>query len=259
MTIMNRIDELFRIKRKNILSVYFTAGYPRVESTTEIIRLLEHNGADMIEIGMPFSDPLADGPVIQQTGAEAIANGMTISKLFEQLMNIRTEVRVPVILMGYLNPVLRYGFSRFCNSAAECGVDGLIIPDLPPEIYEKYYRKEPEALGLKMIFLVTPDTPVERIRFIDQLCSGFLYLVSSKSITGNVKQFETTQTDYFKRISSMGLRNPLLAGFGIHDRQTKEQVFDHLNGAVIGSAYLRALQSDNNIEKATGKFFSGLL
>lgn len=255
---MNRIDELFRIKQKNILSVYFTAGYPSLESTREIIRSLDRNGADLIEIGMPFSDPLADGPVIQQTGNEALLNGMTISLLFNQLATIREKTNIPLILMGYLNPVLQFGFANFCTFAEKCGIDGLIIPDLPPEEYAGY-RHEIEMRDLRMIFLITPDTPDKRIRFIDSQSSGFLYLVSSKATTGNVEKFGTTQVAYFKKISSMGLKNPLLAGFGIHDRQTKDQVFDHLNGAVIGSAYLRALQKDSTIEKATNEFLSGLL
>ncbi|HEX2919766.1 MAG TPA: tryptophan synthase subunit alpha [Bacteroidales bacterium] len=255
---MNRIDNLFRTKKKNILSIYFTAGYPSLNSVTEIIKSLDNNGADMIEIGIPFSDPLADGPVIQQTGTIAISNGMTLELLFEQLRNIRQITDKCLLLMGYLNPVLQYGYREFCRKAKECGIDGLIIPDLPPDLFNSAYREETIKNDLRFVFLITPETSSERVRYIDELSSGFLYLVSSKATTGNLKAFDSSQIEYFRRISSMNLNNPLMAGFGIHSRETKEQVFSYLNGAIIGSAYLRALQAENDVDKATERFFWGL-
>lgn len=256
---MNRIEQLFGARRKKILSVYFTAGYPALESTTEIIQSLESNGADMVEIGIPFSDPLADGPAIQHSGSIAISNGMTLNVLFRQLVHIRKKSKIPLILMGYLNSILQFGFSEFCSNAKKCGIDGLIIPDLPPEEFVGEYRKEASKNNLSFIFLVTPDTDPGRILYIDSICSGFLYLVSSKSITGNVEAFNSSQAGYFERISSMGLKNPLLAGFGIHDRGTMELAFRYLDGAIIGSAYLRSLLQESTIDKSTEKFMSVLL
>jgi tryptophan synthase alpha chain len=255
---MNRIDNLFRIKREKILSVYFTAGYPSLYSVEEIILLLEKNGADMIEIGIPYSDPLADGPVIQETGRIAIENGMTIRNLFFQLQNIRKKTAVPLLLMGYLNPVLQFGFRDFCKSAAEAGIDGLIIPDLPMIEYEKEYSKMVIENGLKNIFLITPDTSGRRIRQIDELSTGFIYMVSSASTTGKTGSFSAEQLDYFKRIASMKLKNPAIAGFGIHNRETKEQVFRYVNGAIVGSAYMRALKEGDSIEIATAAFLKSL-
>ena len=255
---MNLIDSLFHSKSANILSIYFTAGFPSAGSVEEIILSLEKNGADMIEIGLPYSDPLADGPVIQETSKVAISNGMTISNLFLQLKDIRKRSSVPLLLMGYLNPVIRFGFKRFCKEASDAGIDGLIIPDLPLHEYVKEHKSIADSYGLKNIFLITPDTSEQRIRQIDTLSNGFIYMVSSASITGKTQDFSLKQVEYFKRISEMKLKNPVLAGFGIHDRQTKEQVFSHLNGAVIGSAYLRALQNGKSIEESTREFFMSL-
>lgn len=255
---MNRIEGLFRSKRENILSVYFTAGYPSLNTIEEIILSLGRNGADMIEIGIPYSDPLADGEVIQETSKVAINNGMTISELFFRLKDIRKRSSIPLLLMGYMNPVIRFGFERFCMGASAAGIDGLIIPDLPLHEYRDEYMKTTEKYGLKNIFLITPDTSEKRIREIDNLSNGFIYLVSSASVTGKRQGFSSKQVEYFERISGMKLKNPVLAGFGIHDRKTKEQVFRHLNGAIIGSAYLRSLQKGKSIEESTREFMDSL-
>jgi tryptophan synthase alpha chain len=255
---MNRIDNLFRTKKKKILSVYFTAGYPTLNSVEEIIMVLEKHGADMIEIGIPYSDPLADGPVIQETSKIAIENGMTMKNLFSQLQNIRKKTSVPLLLMGYLNPVLQFGFLDFCKSAADAGIDGLIIPDLPMKEYEREYSKIVKQYNLKNIFLVTPDTSGKRIRQIDDLSTGFIYMVSSASTTGKTRSFSQEQLGYFKRIESMKLKNPAMAGFGIYNHETKEQVFRYVNGAIVGSAYMRAIKNCNSLEESTADFFNSL-
>jgi tryptophan synthase alpha chain len=254
---MNRIDRLFETKKAGILSVYFTAGYPSVDSVEEIILLLEENGVDMIEIGIPYSDPLADGPVIQETSKEAIAGGMTIETLLQQLKDIRKKVNIPLLLMGYLNPVLQYGFERFCKKAAEAGIDGLIIPDLPLREYKAHYEKVVTGNNLKNIFLITPDTSDERISEIDDCSTGFIYMVSSASTTGRTKGFRDKDLEYFRRISSMKLKNPLLAGFGIHNRETLEQVSNYCRGAIIGSAFMRSLKA-NGIEGGVTEFFKSI-
>jgi tryptophan synthase alpha chain len=255
---MNRIDRLFKTKNKKVLSIYFTAGFPIANSVEKIILLLEKTGADMIEIGMPYSDPLADGPVIQETSKIAISNGMTIENLFDQLQNIREKTSIPLLLMGYINPIMQFGFNRFCERASGCGIDGFIIPDLPYNEYKMNYSKTLTANDLKSIFLITPDTSEKRIRQIDELCSGFIYMVSSAAITGQTQIFDNNQLDYFKRIASMNLKNPTLVGFGIHNRETLTQVFNYSNGAIVGSAYMRTLQKNKNIEEATKNFFKSL-
>lgn len=255
---MNRIDKLFRTKKKNILSVYFTAGYPSGDSVEEIILLLGKNGADMIELGIPYSDPLADGPVIQESARIAINNGMTLENLFVQIKDIRKKTGIPLLLMGYINPVIQFGFSRFCKCANDAGIDGLIIPDLPMAEYEMYFRESVMNNNLKNVFLITPDTSEERIRQIDEKSTGFIYIVSSASTTGETKSFDEKNISYFERISGMKLKNPILAGFGIHNRETLEQVNRSCNGAVIGSAYMRALQVSNSIEEGTVSFFKNL-
>jgi tryptophan synthase alpha chain len=255
---MNRIDNLFQTKKEKILSVYFTAGFPSLDSVEKIILLLEKNGADMVEIGIPYSDPLADGPVIQETGRVAIENGMTLRILFKQLKNIRKKCSIPLLLMGYINPILQFGFEAFCRSAADGGIDGLIIPDLPLPEFERHYMQTVKEYNLKNIFLITPDTNDQRIRQIDDLSTGFIYLVSSASTTGKSEIFGDSQLMYFRRIASMGLKNPAMAGFGIYNHETLAQVHDHLQGAIIGSAYLRVLKSNNSIEEDTAGFFRSL-
>lgn len=254
---MSRIQELFKRKQHNVLNVYCTAGYPQLNSTLEVMRALQESGADLIELGMPYSDPLADGPVIQASSAVALAKGMTITKLFEQLKDCRKEIQVPVVLMGYLNPVLQYGFERFCADAAKVGIDGLIIPDIPVYEFETEYRDTIKKYGLDFIFLVTPETSEERIRKIDSLSSGFLYAVSSSSITGSDKDFGAVE-NYLQRLGGMRLKNPILVGFGIKDKQTFETASRYTAGAIIGSAYIRALQKSNDVKKETREFLEAV-
>lgn len=254
---MSRIGELFKRKQHKVLNVYCTAGYPRLDSTVEVMKALQENGADLIELGMPYSDPLADGPVIQASSAVALANGMTITKLFTQLKDFRKEIRVPVVLMGYLNPVLQYGFERFCTDAAAVGIDGLIIPDIPVYEFETEYKSIVDRCNLDFIFLVTPETPEERIRKIDALSSGFLYAVSSSSITGSDKDFRAVE-DYLQRLKNMKLTNPVLVGFGIKDKTTFEAASKYTAGAIIGSAYIKALQRSGDVKKETKEFLEAV-
>ena len=251
---MSRIQELFNLKKNNVLNVYCTAGYPGLESTLEVMRALQDTGADIIELGIPYSDPLADGPVIQQSGSIAIANGMSIETLFNQLRNFRTSILVPVVLMGYMNPVLQYGFENFCRQAAALQIDGLILPDLPEYEFESEYGPIMQRHNLDFIFLVTPETSEERVRKLDSLSTGFLYAVSSSSTTGNNKNMTDVEA-YLKRLKSYRLKNPLLVGFGIKDKETFEAACAYANGAIIGSAYIKALENSNDIKKATETFF----
>lgn len=255
---MNRIDKLFKEKKEKILSVYFTAGYPEIDSVEELILSIERNGGDMIEIGIPYSDPLADGPVIQETGKIAIAKGMTIRNLFQQLTGIRKKSSIPLLMMGYINPILQYGFENFCKSAAETGIDGLIIPDLPVPEYVSLYRDIVISNNLKNIFLITPDTPEPRIREIDEVSTGFLYLVSSASTTGKTREFGPEQLGYFKRISEMKLKNPLMAGFGIYNYTTFQQACTYCNGAIVGSAFMRELLKNEPVEETVVNFLKTL-
>jgi tryptophan synthase alpha chain len=255
---MSRITELFERKKERVLNVYCTAGYPQLNSTLEVMKALQNSGADLIELGMPYSDPLADGPVIQASSATALQNGMTIAKLFEQLRDFRKEINVPVVLMGYLNPLLQYGFENFCAKASEAGVDGLIIPDIPMYEYEAEYAAIVKKHGLDFIFLVTPETSEERIKKLDSLSSGFLYAVSSSSLTGSDKDFSAVES-YLQRLQSMQLRNPILVGFGIKDKATFEAASKYANGAIIGSAYIKALEGKSDVESATKEFLRGII
>lgn len=255
---MNRIDELFSKKKLRVLNVYCTAGYPHLDSTTAVLKSLQEYGADLIEIGMPYSDPLADGPVIQQSNMVALANGMSIHVLFEQLKNVRENIHLPIILMGYMNPILQYGLENFCAAAAAVGVDGVILPDLPMYEFETEYRELFERHNLRFIFLVTPETGEERIRKIDGLCSGFLYAVSSSSTTGNNKAIED-QSMYFKHLHDMKLQNPILVGFGIKDSATFDAACEYTNGAIIGSAYIKALSNTTDIDRSTKEFLNEVL
>jgi tryptophan synthase alpha chain len=254
---MSRIQELFRRKKRRVLNVYCTAGYPQLTSTLDVMKALQEGGADLIELGMPYSDPLADGPVIQASSAVALANGMTISGLFEQLKDFRKEIELPVVLMGYLNPVLQYGFERFCAEAAQVGIDGLIIPDIPVYEFETEYKVLTEKYGLDFIFLITPETPEQRVRKIDSLSSGFLYAVSSSSITGSDKDFGAVEA-YLQRLEGMELTNPILVGFGIRDKETFDAASKYTAGAIIGSAYIKALQKSNDINKETRAFLEAV-
>lgn len=238
---MNRIQQLFDKKPSDILSVFFTAGYPKLDQTLEIIEQLASNGVDLIEIGMPYSDPIADGETIQRSSLAALENGMTLPVLFEQLAAIRSKVDIPLILMGYINPVLQYGLDHFLAKAAEVGIDGMILPDLPMYEYENMYRPQFQAHGLSNIFLITPQTSADRIRKIDELSEAFIYMVSTDSTTGKTEGFGPQQLAYFDRINQMNLRNPRLIGFGISDNQSFRAACDHAAGAIIGSAFIKAI------------------
>jgi len=254
----NRFTTLFEQKIKNVLNIYCTAGYPELHSTIEVMEALQDNAADIIELGMPYSDPLADGPVIQQSNMVALENGMSIPLLFEQLKDMRNSIHIPVILMGYMNPVMQYGVERFCSDAAKAGIDGIILPDLPMHEFETEYQQYFNRYGLKFIFLVTPETSDDRIRRIDELGSGFIYAVSSSSTTGNDKAIED-QEPYFKRLQSMNLKNPVMAGFGIKDKRTFLTASKYCNGVIIGSAYINALKNTPGIKKATKEFLNTVM
>ncbi len=254
---MNRIDQLFR-RKKNILNIYLTAGYPQADDTVKIVRILESAGVDMVEIGMPFSDPLADGPVIQHSSNVAIKNGITLQKIFDQVAEIRRQSSLPILLMGYLNQLMAFGEEAFFRRAAEAGVDGLIIPDLPPAIFRKQYKTGLRETGLNMVFLISPHTSTERIRELDAESTGFLYLVSSSSITGRNLRLEEKQKTYFERIRKMDLKNPTLIGFGIHDRKTFETACQYASGAIIGSAFIRALESPLPLSQSIPQFIQNI-
>ena len=255
---MNRLEELFQRKKEKVLNVYCTAGYPQLDSTVKVMKALQDNGADLIELGMPYSDPLADGPVIQASGSKALENGMSIEVLFQQLKDFRKEIYVPIILMGYMNPVLQFGFEKFCQYCADAPIDGLILPDLPEYEFETEYGAIIQRYGLDFIFLVTPETSEERIKKLDSLSRGFLYAVSSSSITGSDKDFSPVET-YLERLQKMQLKNPILVGFGIKDKQTFFAACKHANGAIIGSAYIKALENTTDIEEATKTFLESIL
>lgn len=247
---MNRIKTKLQ-EHKKLLSIYFTAGYPRINDTVSIIQDLEKNGVDMIEIGLPFSDPLADGPTIQASSTQALQNGMTTEVLFNQLKDIRKTVGIPLIIMGYFNPMFQYGVEAFCKKCQEIGIDGLIIPDLPVDVYHDEYQAIFEKYGLINVFLITPQTSNERIRYIDSISNGFIYMVSSASTTGAQSGFGDEQTQYFKRIADMNLNNPQIVGFGISNNETFTQATQYAKGAIIGSAFVKHITNEgiNTINK----------
>lgn len=254
---LNRFRTLFEKKKDKVLNVYCTAGFPQKNSTMEVLTSLQNAGADIIELGMPYSDPLADGEVIQESSLTALQNGMTLELLFQQLQDMRNTIHVPIVLMGYMNPVLQYGFEKFCSDAKTVGVDGLILPDLPEYEYEKMYADIIKKNNLNFIFLITPETSVDRIKKLDQLSSGFLYAVSSSSTTGS--QIDANQVDaYLKRLQSYQLINPILVGFGIKDQQSFMRACQYTNGAIIGSAYIRALANGGNVQTITEDFLSAI-
>jgi tryptophan synthase alpha chain len=255
---MNRIDKLFKEKKNNILSVYFTAGYPHLDSTTGIIKALADAGADMIEIGMPFSDPMADGPVIQRSNERALLNGMNLKLLFSQLKDIRKEVGIPLLLMGYLNPVIQFGVENFCRKCRETGIDGVILPDLPVQVYTEDYLAVFNENELYNILLITPQSSTERIFEIDKISSGFIYMVSSSSVTGSKGDFSDDQMSYFKRIGEMNLKNPGLIGFGISNHETFTNACKYAMGGIIGSAFVKILGQDGNIERSISRFVKSI-
>ena len=256
---MNRINHLFSTKQKDILSIYFCAGCPTLEGTASTIKVLEKKGINMIEIGIPFSDPMADGPVIQHAATRALKNGMTLKLLFDQLKDIRKEVQIPLVLMGYLNPIMQYGFKDFCRTCRETGIDGVIIPDLPFKDYMEEYRSIAEEQDVRIIMLITPETSEERIRLIDEHTDGFIYMVSSAAITGAQKDFNAQKQAYFQRIADMNLRNPRMIGFGISNKQTFETASAHAAGAIIGSKFVTLLdEEDGDTEKAADKLLEAL-
>ena len=246
---MNRINQLFSSNPRNLLSIYFCAGCPTLEGTANVIRALERHGVNMIEIGIPFSDPMADGVVIQDAATRALRNGMSLRLLFQQLQNIRQEVSIPLILMGYLNPIMQFGFEAFCQECVACGIDGVIIPDLPFRDYESNYKAIANRYDLRVIMLITPETSLERVREIDAHTDGFIYMVSSAATTGAQKDFDAQKQAYFQRIESLGLRNPRMVGFGISNKQTFDAACGHASGAIIGSRFVTLLneaQGDAN-------------
>ena len=238
---MNRIDQTFQKKQK-LLSIYFSAGHPELEDTLPILRALQVSGVDMVEIGLPFSDPLADGPTIQESSTRALRNGMTTEKLFDQLQNIRQSIHIPLVLMGYFNPMMQYGIERFCKKCQSIGIDGLIIPDLPVDLYHQEYKTLFDQYNLYNMFLITPQTSEERIRYIDNVSSGFIYMVSSASVTGAQSTFGNTQEDYFRRIAQMKLKTPQVVGFGISNAETYQTATRFSRGAIIGSAFIQFLE-----------------
>lgn len=250
----NRIDQLFQEKQGDILSVYYTAGFPELNDTVRIAQYLEEAGADLIEIGMPFSDPLADGPTIQQSSLQALNNGMTIKLLFEQLQEIRATVNIPIILMGYLNPAMQYGLEKFCQQCQQVGIDALILPDLPMQEYLEEYKELFESYGLYNIFLISPQTSEARIRLIDENTHGFIYMVSSASITGAKSGISEEQIAYFKRVQAMELKHPTLIGFGISNHETFSKACAHASGAIIGSAFIKVLERSKDLPQDVQKY-----
>lgn len=245
---MNRINKLFQDNSKGILSVYYTAGFPNLYDTLGIAGHLEKAGADMIEIGIPFSDPIADGPTIQESNGVALENGMTLTLLFNQLEGLRKSVKIPVILMGYINPIIQFGIEAFCQACKEVGIDGLILPDLPMIEYQSKYKALFESYGLKNIFLISPQTSDERIKVIDESTDAFIYVVSTAGTTGARDKFSNEAVAYFERIGSMGLSNPTLIGFGISNAETFNQASQTASGAIIGSAFIKTIQGSSNLE-----------
>jgi tryptophan synthase alpha chain len=253
---MNRINKLFSEKKKNILSIYFTAGYPNINDTVEIIKTLDECGVDMIEVGMPFSDPIADGPIIQESSNRAIENGMNIKLLFEQLSNIREFTQIPIILMGYINPVYQYGYNNFIKKLIECGVDGVILPDLPLDDYIDSFKELFDENSLSYISLISPNTSNKRILDIDSISKGFIYVVSSSSITGKKSNFNDDQIKYFERINKLNLTNPIIIGFGILDKKSFQNACKYSNGAIIGTKFIQSISKSKLEESVKNYIFS---
>lgn len=255
---MNRINQLFNSNKKDILSIYFCAGTPTLDGTADVIRTLEKHGVSMIEVGIPFSDPMADGIVIQNAATQALRNGMSLKLLFEQLRDIRKDVKIPLVLMGYLNPIMQFGFENFCRKCVECGIDGVIIPDLPFRDYQEHYRIIAERYNIRVIMLITPETSEERIRQIDAHTDGFIYMVSSAAVTGAQKEFNAQKQAYFQRIKQMQLRNPRMIGFGISNKSTYESAAAYASGCIIGSKFVTLLEEEKDAGKAIDKLLEML-
>lgn len=256
---MNKINKLFQeSKDKKLLSLYFCAGCPTLDSTGEVIKTMERRGISMIEVGIPFSDPMADGPVIQDAATTSLKNGMTLRKLFAQLKEIKGEVTIPLVLMGYLNPIMQYGMEAFFKSCVDSGVSGVIIPDLPFKDYLELVKPVADKYDIRVIMLITPETSEERIRFIDEHTDGFIYMVSSAAITGAQKSFDEAKQEYFRRINAMQLRNPRMIGFGISNAQTLKAAQDNAAGAIIGSKFVTLLSESKNADEALDKLFEAL-
>ncbi len=255
---MNRINQLFATKSEKILSIYFCAGHPTLEGTANTIKVLEQKGVDMIEVGIPFSDPMADGPVIQDAATKALRNGMSLKKLFSQLEGIRKDVKMPLILMGYLNPIMQFGFESFCQRCTEVGIDGVIIPDLPFKDYLEEYKPVADKYDIRIIMLITPETSDERIHFIDEHTDGFIYMVSSAATTGAQKEFGDTKQAYFSRIKSMNLNHPCMIGFGISNKQTLETAQANAAGAIIGSKFVKLYEETQDAGKAMDALLEAL-
>lgn len=256
---MNKINELFESARgRKLLSLYFCAGCPTADGTADTLRALQRRGIDMVEVGIPFSDPMADGPVIQDAATKALKNGMSLGKIFAQLKAVKDEISIPLVLMGYLNPIMQYGIERFCRSCVESGVAGAIIPDLPFKDYLDTVKPVADRHGVRIIMLITPETSDERIRFIDEHTDGFIYMVSSAATTGAQKLFDEKKQEYFRRINAMGLRNPRMIGFGISNRQTLESSQANATGAIIGSKFVTLLNESRNADEALDRLFEAL-
>ena len=255
----NKLDQLFKKKDSKVLSIYFTAGYPELEDTKKILKAISDAGADFVEVGMPYSDPLADGPTIQASSEKALSNGISIKKIFEQLEDLRSYTEIPIVMMGYINPVIQYGVEEFCAKCKEIGVNGLILPDLPMQLYLDEYKAIFEKYELHNIFLITPQSSDERIKWIDENSGGFIYMVSSYSITGGKLGFSDQQIEYFNRVNSLGLKNPRIVGFGIHDKTSFENTCEYATGAIIGSAFIKAITDVEDTEKAAGEFVRSII
>ncbi len=256
---MNRINQLFASKPENLLSLYFCAGAPTLDGTADVIRTMQQKGIAMVEIGVPFSDPMADGPVIQEAATQALRNGMSLRLLFEQLKDIRKDVTIPLILMGYMNPVMQFGFEKFCQKCVEVGIDGMILPDLPFKDYMEDFKPIADKYDLRIIMLITPETSEERIRFIDDNTDGFIYMVSSAAITGAQKEFNEAKQAYFNKVHAMNLKHPTMIGFGISNKQTLQSAQANANGAIIGSKFVQLLaEANGDAPKALEELYAAL-
>ena len=255
---MNRINKLFQKKNKKILSIYFTAGYPRINDSVDIIKALDKSGVDMIEVGIPFSDPIADGPIIQNSSTIAIKNGMNMSLLFNQLKNIRSTTQIPIILMGYINPIIQFGYDKFVDKLIDCGIDGVILPDLPLLEYKKELKPFFDKNNISFISLISPNTSIERVKEIDKISDGFLYVVSSSSITGQNNLFDANQIKYFNSLNNIFLKNPKIIGFGISDKKSFDMACNYSNGAIIGTKFINSLDV-LNLNKSIEKFINSIL